>query len=817
MKNRDSTTATTTCSAMNNFRDETDDEVAALTRGASMGWDNAIYNGTNSHQNGSHSAPAYTTNAAAFGTVQINWGSPPIIHGGGGGGQDFPSVHMPPTPGNFHNLGTSGIHSLGNPMDMMHNSNRTNLLMNINGGNPLTNPAGVPINPLIANNNSMNTNITLRNPLGVANGTSIGSSHNTAHLDPNPERVLATAPGMNSSHVPYSNYESIMSRLGHFQNSMSYGQASRMSSAGYVDREREMYQQFGREKFHLDDDDDDDGNTLGFSEPDESQEIIGEQQQQQQQQIGGVNGFGEGFDDIRQEEFEKEVVIQDDNDVVDVDAFQDEVSVQTYPPLQSQSATFLAATTDTLTTGAPSRQGSRRTLSLKEWMELHKPRDCAASSPKHKVYIEKVTHLSYAIVTEIMKGLQRKQNRQQGGGGTDGAFDLNEDWEPRVSDIAMEKISVTECVVDDTAGGMKIEDIDFDVIANFDWDDSLWDENLNEDVGLLRAMGKLMYVLYMQGEDFPVGAVEKKQRPVRERADSKDSNNDILEVLRILADNEETGNETENEEENDLLFYKLRAAALPLPLCRLMCDIFKQPGGSSIMTMVDLWSELEQMTELPKAFLHGTVTSRWELVFGNNQMFGRKKEMDQLMDAASRVEQDDVKKEALLITGHAGAGKSRLVQEIRKPLKARGWTFLRCKFEKLIQSEPLSVVALGLDEFFMSTMPCFPNTDSFSPIDTDTGVECTCSKPSCPRKVIQELNSLLGLDGMKTLCRWMPGLKRLVKESYPVHADYLDDVVDHQLSEQAIQELIRLLGSLLDVVASACPVLFFVDDVSIFV
>jgi hypothetical protein len=62
----------------------------------------------------------------------------------------------------------------------------------------------------------------------------------------------------------------------------------------------------------------------------------------------------------------------------------------------------------------------------------------------------------------------------------------------------------------------------------------------------------------------------------------------------------------------------------------------------------------------------------------------------------------------------------------------------------------------------------------------------------------------------------MPGLKRLVKESYPMHAGYLDDVVDQQQSEQAIQELIHLLGSLLDVVASVCPVLFFVDDVSYF-
>jgi hypothetical protein len=793
----------------NNLRDEADDEVAALTRGSSLGWGTAIYNGRNSHQNGngSHSAPMYTingmghTNNNAFG--QSNWTSPPIHEGV----EEFSSIQMPPTPGNF------GMHMTNNGML----------------GNPLTNPAGMPINPL-TNPNAMNTNITLINPLG--GGTSIHTSQNTAHLDPNPERLLARDAGMNSNHVPYSNYESIMSSLGHFQNgnAMSYGQVSRMSAAGYVDREREMYREFGKESraFELDE------RRFDLEEKNDSLDLFDGGELKEVEEGGlGVNEFGEGFEK-RQEEFhEKETVIVD-QEVIDLDAFQEEASVQMlFPPMQQSQSTNLATATTRGAAGAGAT--SRRTIALKEWMDLHKPRDCLPSSPKHKVYIEKVTILSHAIVTKIMEGLARKHNRFNrttntiDGNAAEGEFqfDLNGDWEPRSSDIAVEYIIVTEVVSDnnDTTGGMKIEEITFDVITDFDWDGASWDENMmgeHQDAGLLLAMGKLMYGLYMQGEEFPVGAiVEKRQDGVAKRSggggDSKeDCSNDLLEVLRILADGKETGNATESQEENDLLFNKLRGVAMPLPLCRLICDIFQQ-SRSGTMTMVDLLSDLEQMIESPKAFLHGTITSRWELVFGNNQMFGRKKEMDQLMDAASRVEADDLKKEALLVTGHPGSGKSRLVQDIRKPLKARGWTFLRCKFEKLIQSEPLSVVALGLDEFFMSTMPCFPNTDSFSsPIDNNTGVECSCSKQSCPRKVVQELNSLLGLDGIKTLCRWMPGLKRLVKESYPMHAGYLDDVVDQQQSEQAIQELIHLLGSLLDVVASVCPVLFFVDDVSYF-
>ena len=55
-------------------------------------------------------------------------------------------------------------------------------------------------------------------------------------------------------------------------------------------------------------------------------------------------------------------------------------------------------------------------------------------------------------------------------------------------------------------------------------------------------------------------------------------------------------------------------------------------------------------------------------------------------------------------------------------------------------------------------------------------------------------------------------------ESYPMHVDYLDNGNAQQqqghVSEQDTDDLIRLLGVVLDMLASACPVVFFVDDVS---
>jgi predicted ATPase len=237
------------------------------------------------------------------------------------------------------------------------------------------------------------------------------------------------------------------------------------------------------------------------------------------------------------------------------------------------------------------------------------------------------------------------------------------------------------------------------------------------------------------------------------------------------------------------------------------------------MTLTDVLVDLRQMMESPHAFLYGSITSRWELVFGNNHMFGRKDEMDAVMNACCKVEEVDSPTAAILISGHAGAGKSRFVQEVRKSLKGRGWTFLRCKFEKAIASEPLSVIALGLDEFFVSTMPCF-SSNSFMD-NGGSGVECTCSKQSCPRRIIRELNrnDRVGLDGIRSLSQWMPSLKRLVKEAYPMHAEYLEGGFEHQgqgMPEQEVENLIQLLGVLLEILASACPVLFFVDDVSLY-
>lgn len=601
----------------------------------------------------------------------------------------------------------------------------------------------------------------------------VGTSQNTAHLDPNPERLINA--GFNAQHAPYSNYESVMSSLGQMPNTLSYGQASRMQNNGYAEREREMYAQFDMNM----------GRGLGF---DELEELPNENSQWNEE--------------VAEREFENkpEVIDVDDDDGCDNNNIR---------PTQEMHAS--SPQTNRSTSGT----SSRRSYRLQEWIELHKPPPPHSSddatapqlTAERKIYLERVTQLSHAILSKIVSGLERSKQEDLSTTGNDVDNGGNVEWEPRPSDIAVENIGLIE--VTTISGDMKIEEVNFDVLSNFDWEDSLLREDQHQgDLPLLSALRMLLYELYMEEKkydaDFMSSNVVSKERT--------GSDDGMMEMLHILMDGGD-----ENEDNNEKLLARMRSIALPLPLCRFLTDLFMANETNCNITLRDVLSDLEQMIRLPYAFLYGMVTSRWELVFGKNYMFGRENELAQLMEAVSRLEQGDSQKEAILISGHAGIGKSRLVQEIRKTVKAKGFTFLRCKFEKTIHSEPLSVVALGLDEFFMSTMPCFPQSDSFQKIGDINQMECTCSNPQCPRKVIQQLYNRGGLESMKKLCLWMPSFKRLAIESYPMHVDYLDDGnAQHQwqVSEQDTHDLIRLLGIMLDVLASACPVAFFVDDVS---
>ena len=234
------------------------------------------------------------------------------------------------------------------------------------------------------------------------------------------------------------------------------------------------------------------------------------------------------------------------------------------------------------------------------------------------------------------------------------------------------------------------------------------------------------------------------------------------------------------------------------------------------------------MIDFPDAFLYGTVNSRWEIVFGSNHVFGREKEMDLLMSAVRRIEscnnnndeesmskhqknQQQRTKEVVIISGRAGTGKSLLVQDIRKPLQGRGWIFLRCKFEKKVDPDPLSVIALGFDEFFAScTLLC---SNDVSAVKDAPGAQHCCSNGCCSRNICLTLEGLIGWIGLTTLSQLMPSLRRVLNDVYPNRKLDAEEVLDTNNVQRPKHE--HLFVTLLDALSQLRPVLFFTDDVSI--
>ena len=373
---------------------------------------------------------------------------------------------------------------------------------------------------------------------------------------------------------------------------------------------------------------------------------------------------------------------------------------------------------------------------------------------------------------------------------------------------------------------------------------------------MLGALGKLFYFMFTEGESAPTATVDDftpmsttnttsrkrkaksressnspQDKEGREESKSKKKIREEEAIMDILLNFAVPG---DSDRGDDLIIKSMRKRNLPLQLCRFVSDLLYsslrlgKDGGvlcddnggekqedSIFASISDVQSDLKQMVDYPDAFLFGTVNSRWEIVFGSNHVFGRKKEMELLINTVRRIQskhngdlstqQYRRTKEMVVISGHAGTGKSFLVQEIRKPLQAHGWVFLRCKYEKKVDPEPLSVIALGFDEFFASCPGSLANGGT-----TD---EKQSSKDCVYRKIVNRLEELIGLIGLRTLALLMPNLRRILKELYP--SGNLSGISSSDSKNVGLQNYQRLLVVLLDELSKLRPVLFFTDDVSL--
>lgn len=502
----------------------------------------------------------------------------------------------------------------------------------------------------------------------------------------------------------------------------------------------------------------------------------------------------------------------------------------------------------------PPLTSKTKTSSLKDWIvtenvdkEIKEATSSLPSnggmSPFEKQRIERCVKIAHLLVANLAKKIEvaNEIGKNPLQLATDNFEEGVDDWEPKAKEITEDVVTIT--VNEETRD---IIEVGFDIYQNFNWCDTFeideMDQPSNEQRlgGFFDAIGKLLYKLFLEGEDVPPcptstdipsldGSIEGSNVAIPDE-------DDILDMLRRLP----TGTSSDNGGNDWITSTMRKNGNLPMSLCRLVGDLLhsstillshgissqnNQKTDSCFASLSDVCSDIQQMIEFPDAFLYSTIKSRWELVFGNNHMFGRKEEVQQLMDAAYRIQNSSngsftpgvpystqIKKEVVLVNGHAGSGKSRLVQEIRKPLQAWGWRFVRCKFGKTFQAEPLSLIALGLDEYFSSSVACASRSIESQGLSTSTlpsSNGCSCANSNCPRKACQRLEASIGIDGIKSLSQQMPGLRRLVGNVYAHRRESLAATNGALIAKFHTH---HLFGALLDTFASISPVLFLVDD-----
>jgi ATP-dependent RNA helicase DDX31/DBP7 len=242
-------------------------------------------------------------------------------------------------------------------------------------------------------------------------------------------------------------------------------------------------------------------------------------------------------------------------------------------------------------------------------------------------------------------------------------------------------------------------------------------------------------------------------------------------------------------------------AEVPYPLCRFVVDLL---GGecsdgslfrsdNSFDSFSDVLADLEQMMKNPEAFIHLGVRDQWKLAFGE-KMHGREAEKGKLLEVASRITgvtsndallealvlvHSDDKQQIVLVTGNAGAGKSHLVLETRKSLENHGWLFLCCKFDRIVHSEPLSVMANAFDEFLLHFVG-----------------------NSRQIRIKASLKKLMEPEDIAILAKHVPCL-----------VNYVDGPLQHIHEFQVNKEQIhQLFGKLIKVLSAVGPVVLFADD-----
>ncbi|KAL7463497.1 hypothetical protein ACHAXS_003866 [Conticribra weissflogii] len=224
----------------------------------------------------------------------------------------------------------------------------------------------------------------------------------------------------------------------------------------------------------------------------------------------------------------------------------------------------------------------------------------------------------------------------------------------------------------------------------------------------------------------------------------------------------------------------LRRKSLPTSICRLVADLLEcgMHNEGMFLSLGDVLSELMQIMNEPEIFVHeenniGHVT----LDFDENNLYGRNDTLTTLIQAALTaplLSESDMSS-VVLIGGHPGAGKSRLVNTIKEPIRKRGWHFLDCKFDRLSQNQPLSTISSSFDDFFRSLAKMRSELEDGELTDADLHHLIGSMTASMERH--------LSASGIVFLGNLIPSMKSLFPEIFRRVVANEDDSDDDQIQK----------------------------------
>ena len=235
----------------------------------------------------------------------------------------------------------------------------------------------------------------------------------------------------------------------------------------------------------------------------------------------------------------------------------------------------------------------------------------------------------------------------------------------------------------------------------------------------LRRVGQILFPIFSRGRPLPIDLTKANGNNVARGGGEKDPCSRAAMRTRQddSQDEEFPGPEGKGRQKRSLgggsckskrgsnssvLDESLSGLGLPLSLQLLLGGLLDPTEGAQFRSLTDVCRELHQITDRPDTFLHDKLSGT--LDFAGQSIIGRGAEMSRLVEAALRVQhanRDAAHTNTFVgISGEAGSGKSFLVESMHSALVDRGWIFLSCKFDRLMQSQPLATIAAGFEPFF---------------------------------------------------------------------------------------------------------------------